>query len=43
MTGITIRTLPASGRLEACDSALIGLCQTSADALDEAVAFGEMG
>jgi hypothetical protein len=38
-TAATIRALKATGKLELCDQALVGLCQTSAVALDEAAAF----
>jgi hypothetical protein len=40
-TRATIRALRATGKLEGCDEALVGLCLTSADALDSAVAFEE--
>jgi hypothetical protein len=39
MTAASVRALRLTGKLEDCDQALIGLCQTSAEALDEATAF----
>jgi hypothetical protein len=41
LTAASVRALRLTGKLEECDQALVGLCQTSADALDEARAFEE--